>query len=176
MWYLVTTKKAAGLPWPPALCYDRSMDSRYDTDLLVWSEEQARALRAAAHEGSDAPIDWEHVAEEIESLGAAERRALASHIGTVIEHLLKLQASPATAPERGWRDSIRRARRDIERLLAASPSLRREVGHMIDDETIAARSLVLASLADYDERPLIDIAGATYSEEQVLGEWMPERR
>ena len=47
---------------------------------------------------------------------------------------------------------------------------------MIEDETIAARSLVLASLADYDEKLLIDIAGATYSEEQVLGEWMPERR
>jgi Domain of unknown function DUF29 len=152
------------------------MDSRYDTDLLLWSEEQARALRAAAREGSNAPIDWEHVAEEIESLGAAERRALASHIGTVIEHLLKLQASPATAPERGWRDSIRRARRDIERLLDASPSLRREVARMIEDETTAARLLVLASLADYAEHPLIDVAKATYSEQQVLGEWMPERR
>jgi len=41
---------------------------------------------------------------------------------------------------------------------------------------LSPRALVLASLADYDERPLIDIAGATYSEEQVLGEWMPERR
>ncbi len=47
---------------------------------------------------------------------------------------------------------------------------------MIDDETIAVRSLVLASLADYDEQPLIDIAGAAYSEEQVLGEWMPDQR
>lgn len=158
------------------MCYGRSVDSRYDTDLLLWSEEQARALRAAAQEGSNAPIDWEHVAEEIESSGAAKRRALGSRIGTVIEHLLKLQASPATALERGWRDSIRRARRDIERLLATSPSLRLEVGRMIDDETTAARSLVLASLADYDEQPLIDIAGVTYSEEQVLGEWMPERR
>jgi len=142
----------------------------------LWSEEQARALRAAAREGSNAPIDWEHVADEIESLGAAERRALASHIGTVIEHLLKLEASPATAPARGWRDSIRRARRDIEWLLNASRSLRREVGRMIDDETIAARSLVLASLADYDDQPLIDVVAVTYSEEQVLGEWMPERR
>ena len=53
---------------------------------------------------------------------------------------------------------------------------RAEVARMIEDETIAARSLVLASLADYDEQPLIDIAGATYSEEQVLGDWMPERR
>ena len=47
---------------------------------------------------------------------------------------------------------------------------------MIDDETIAARSLVLASLADYDKQPLIDIVAVTYSEERVLGEWMPERR
>jgi hypothetical protein len=123
------------------------VNSRYDTDLLLWSEEQARALRAAAREGSNARIDWEHVAEEIESLGAAERRALASHIGTVIEHLLKLEASPATAPARGWRDSIRRARRDIERPLAASPSLRREVARMIEDETIAARSLARSRLA-----------------------------
>jgi hypothetical protein len=47
---------------------------------------------------------------------------------------------------------------------------------MIEDETIAARSLVLASMADIDERPLVDITAATYSEEQVLGEWMPQRR
>jgi hypothetical protein len=138
--------------------------------------EQARALRAAAREGSNAPVDWEHVAEEIENLGAAERRAFASHIGTVIEYLLKSERSPATAPARGWSGSIRRARRDIERLLATGPSLRREVARMIDDETIAARSLVRVSLADYDEQPLIDIAGVTFSEEQVLGEWMPERR
>jgi hypothetical protein len=42
--------------------------------------------------------------------------------------------------------------------------------------SLRARSLVLASPADCDEKPLIDIAEATYSEEQVLGEWMPERR
>jgi len=47
---------------------------------------------------------------------------------------------------------------------------------MIEDETTAARLLVLASLADYAEHPLIDVAKATYSEQQVLGEWMPERR
>jgi hypothetical protein len=71
-------------------------DSRYDTDLLLWSEEQALALRAAAREGSNAPIDWEHVAAEIESLGIAESRAPASHIGTVIEHPLKSGGAAGT--------------------------------------------------------------------------------
>ena len=74
------------------------MGSMYDQDLVRWSEEQARALRAAANAGWNAPIDWENVAEEIESLGKSDRRALASHIAIVIEHLLKLQSSPASVP------------------------------------------------------------------------------
>ena len=76
------------------------MGSLYDQDLVLWSEEQARELRAAANAGWNAPIDWENVAEEIESLGRSERHALASHLAIVIEHLMKLQASPATEPAR----------------------------------------------------------------------------
>ena len=90
-----------------------SMGDLYDQDLVLWSEEQGRALREAAGAGWNAPIDWENVAEEIESLGKSERRALASHIEVVIEHLLKLQASPAAEPARGWRDTIRRTRRRL---------------------------------------------------------------
>ncbi len=62
------------------------MDGLYNQDLVLWSEAQARALRAAADAGWNAPIDWENVAEEIESLGKSERHALASHIAIVIEH------------------------------------------------------------------------------------------
>jgi len=151
------------------------MDSLYDQDLVLWSEEQARALREAADAGWNAPIDWENVAEEIESLGRSERHALVSHIGVVIEHLLKLQASPATEPVRGWRDSIRRARSQIERRLEESPSLRREVASLIAQETVRARALVRANFEDYGEQPLKDIAELAYSEAQVLGDWLPTR-
>src|SRR5208282_6021952 len=118
------------------------MGSMYDQDLVRWSEEQARALRAAANAGWNAPIDWEHVAEEIESLGRSDRRALASHIAIVIEHLLKLQSSPASMPARGWTDGVLRARREIDRLLDESPSLRQGVAGMIDQEFPGARALV----------------------------------
>jgi hypothetical protein len=147
----------------------------YDQDLVRWSEEQARALRAAADAGWNAPIDWEHVAEEIESLGKSDRRALASHIAIIIEHLLKLQASPAPMPARGWKDSIVRARREIERLLADSPSLRREIAGIIAQELPGTSTLVRIGLKDYGEQPLIDIDQVTYTEDQVLGDWMPER-
>jgi hypothetical protein len=150
------------------------MDSLYDQDLVLWSEAQARALRAAAGAGWNTPIDWENVAEEIESLGRSERHALASHIAVVIEHLLKLQVSPAQEPVRGWRDTIRRARREIERRLKDSPSLRREVPGIIAEEIGPARALVLDSLQDYAEHPLTDINAISYTEAQVLGDWLPQ--
>jgi hypothetical protein len=151
------------------------MDSLYDQDLVLWSEAQARALRAAANAGWNAPIDWDNVAEEIESLGRSERQALASHIAVVIEHLLKLQASLATEPVRGWRDTIRRARGDIERKLEESPSLRREVAGLIARETPRVRTMEHANFQDYGEQPLEDIAAVAYTEAQVLGDWLPSR-
>lgn len=150
------------------------MGRRYEQDLVLWSKEQAQALLAAAEAGRNAPIDWEHIAEEIADLGISERRALASHIATVIEHLLKLQVSPAEQPVRGWRDTLRRARRDIARLLATSPSLRRDLDTIVAAETVAARELVCASIVDHDEQPLTDPNGISYSVDQVTGAWMPE--
>jgi hypothetical protein len=149
------------------------MGSLYDQDLVLWSEQQARELRAAANAGWNAPIDWGNVAEEIESLGRSERHALANHLGTVIEHLLKLQVSPATEPVRGWRDTIRRARREIERRLKDSPSLRREVPGIVADELQASSTLVRTSLEEYGEQPRTDIDTLTYTEAQVLGDWFP---
>ncbi len=151
------------------------MGSLHDQDLVLWSDEQARALRAAANAGWNAPIDWENVAEEIESLGRSDRRALASHIAVVIEHLLKLQGSAASEPARGWKDTIRRARNEIERLLAESPSLRRDIAALVTKEFPRARTMTHASFQDYGEQPLIDIDEVTYTEDQVLGDWMPER-
>jgi Domain of unknown function DUF29 len=150
------------------------MGNLYDQDLVLWSEQQARELRAAASAGWNAPIDWQNLAEEIESLGRSERHALASHIGTVIEHLLKLEVSPVTEPARGWRDTVRRARRDIARLLKDSPSLMREIPAMVADELSSARSLIRASLQDYGEQPRVDMDALAYSDEQVVGEWLPD--
>jgi hypothetical protein len=149
------------------------MGSLYDQDLVLWTEEQARELRAAANAGWNAPIDWENVAEEIESLGRSERHALASHIALVIEHLLKLQVSPATEPARGWRDTIRRARAEIERRLEDSASLRRETAGIVAQEANRVRRLVRSNLQDYGEQPLIDLETISYTEAQVLGDWLP---
>ncbi|MBP2171074.1 hypothetical protein J2125_004266 [Erwinia toletana] len=52
------------------------MGTRYETDVLAWSTEQAALLRA----GKFSQIDIEHIAEEIEDVGKSEKRELESRI------------------------------------------------------------------------------------------------
>jgi len=149
----------------------------YQDDIVLWSADQAHALReaAAAHLNVPTPIDWDNVAEEIESLGRSERSALRSHIGVIIEHLMKLQASPAAHPRADWSASTRTQRREIEALLDDSPSLRRELAGMLAWAMPRARRDVAGSLVDHGEQPATDLDQLSYTEEQVLGDWFPPR-
>lgn len=148
--------------------------SDYDTDTLLWSERQADLLRRlAAGEQVNAQVDWENVAEEIDSVGRSQRIALASHVRVVLEHLMKLEASPATEPRRGWRGTVRRARLDIKELLDDSPSLRRTVGAIIARQLPDVREIVAEALADHSETPRVAVAGLSYDADAVLGGFFP---
>src|SRR5947207_4390031 len=97
--------------------------TRYDEDFFAWTKHQAKALRAAARSGTNQPLDWENLAEEIEGLGVSERSALGSHIMRIVQHFAKLEFSPADEPRSGWRRTIRIARVQAEKRLQDNPSL-----------------------------------------------------
>ena len=147
--------------------YTRRVMQRHDQDFVLWARAQAQAIRAAARAGSNLAIDWENVAEEIEDLGRSERRELASRIGTIIEHLMKLGASPAARPRAGWEATVIRERARVAELLLESPSLRAEVAALIARETSLARRIVARALARHGEAAA-DLPD--YSEAQVLGD------
>jgi Domain of unknown function DUF29 len=141
------------------------MNDLYDTDLVLWSEAQAAALRRrAANE-----IDWDNIAEEIESLGKNDRRDLQSRLQTVLDHLIRLAASPASEPRHGWERTVITQRDAIAKLLRDSPSLRREVPAIIAAELPTARRLALLSLAEHGETPGVDVATLQFREDEVLG-------
>ena len=100
----------------------------YEEDLFAWTQEQAALLRAHAQDG----LDWENLAEEIESMGGRDRRELKSRIRVILLHLLKWQAQPELRGT-SWRSTLRAQRLEIEDLLQQSPSLRREVPDLIRD-------------------------------------------
>jgi hypothetical protein len=82
----------------------------YDEDFLLWTQQQAKLLREAAERRVNFPLDWENLAEEIESLGKSQRSELRSRLMTIIEHLLKLEYSSAREPRNGWRETVGRTR------------------------------------------------------------------
>lgn len=98
----------------------------YDQDFHAWAEEQARLLRC----GQIADADVEHIAEEIETLGASERRELESRLKVLLLHLLKWQHQPEERSS-GWIGTIDEQRDQIDTLLRQSPSLRRLVGEYV---------------------------------------------
>ncbi len=122
----------------------------YDEDFVTWAKLQGEALRETARTGSNQELDWENIAEEIEGLGASQRSALGSHIMRIIQHLVKLEYSPAVEPRNGLRRTIRLARLQAQRRLD-SPSLKSEVGRLIGTETGRGIELAIAELEEHGE-------------------------
>lgn len=152
------------------------MASLYDTDFYAWTQRQAQRLRALQVERVNLDLDFENIAEEIESVGGRDKREVTSRLETILTHMLKIAYSPAFEPLNGWRGTIRTSRRDLLAILKQSPSLRRVVREEFDacyrDAADEARlSHVDLSLAPIPSTSPFDL------EEQVLDpNWYPEPR
>jgi hypothetical protein len=154
-----------------------AIDELYDQDFLRWTEEQGEALRRAKAAGTNLALDWDNLAEEIESLGKSDRRALHSHIRRVLHHLLKLAASPSARPRRGWRLSIHEARKEIAFILQDSPSLRREIDGIIAEESDLAAEFAASDLEEHGELPAAiqaQLGKLKFTADQLLNNWFPE--
>lgn len=94
----------------------------YDQDFFAWANEQAQLLRA----GKLADADIEHIAEEIESMGRAEKRELVSRLTVLLLHLLKWQFQPE---RRGasWEATITVQRDDLDDHLNDNRSLKAQL-------------------------------------------------
>jgi hypothetical protein len=149
----------------------------YEHDFLAWSKQQAEALREAARSGSNRRLDWENLAEEIEDLGASQRWATSSFIMRIVQHLVKLEYSPAADPRNGWRRTVRLARLQVEKRIEANPSLKQELAAMVAAEMRRGIEYAIADLEEHDELDGVDaqvLRRARYSVEQVLGDWFPQ--
>lgn len=99
--------------------------SNYDRDFYQWTRDQADLLRG----GRLTALDVEHLAEELESMGARERRELTNRLKVLIAHLLKWQCQPELR-SRSWDATIREQRLSLQDLLDDNPSLR----PLLDDQ------------------------------------------
>lgn len=144
-------------------------DLLYEQDFYAWSKAQAELLRAKRY--SD--LDLEHLIEEVDDLGESLKRSVRSRLRTIIEHLLKLEHSPAQAPRAGWYDSILAQRSDL--LDEITPSIRREVEPRLPELYDRARKSAATSLRKHAEDTAADALAATcpYTFDQIVGDWLP---
>jgi hypothetical protein len=108
--------------------------SQYADDFYAWTQTQAAALRAKDW----VALDLENLAEEIESLGKRDRRAVESYLEVIAKHLLKWRYQPARRTP-SWRHSVRQARTRLSRLLRDHRTLRAQVDQLLADAYPAAR-------------------------------------
>jgi len=100
------------------------MSDLYDTDVLLWSEQQAGLLRrrAAGELVNEAELDWPNIAEEIESVGSEQRHAVESLLMQALLHRLKIEAWPLSRDVPHWQAEARGFRDDAAARFA--PSMR----------------------------------------------------
>ena len=91
----------------------------YEKDYFSWTEQQAAHLRC----GRFSHLDFENVAEEIESLGKSQQAALTSSYRLIAMHLLKFLVQPEKASS-SWIGTINRERGNVELTLDDNPGSR----------------------------------------------------
>lgn len=99
----------------------------YELDFHAWTQEQAAKLKS----GRLAELDIDHLTEELESMGATERREIINRLTVLITHLLKWQFQPARRGN-SWRLTIEIQRNDVEQVLDQNPSLRPRLTEFFD--------------------------------------------
>lgn len=112
----------------------------YDQDFYAWTNEQVRLLR----EGNLSKADIEHIAEEIESMGRAEKRELDSRLTVLLRHLLKWRFQPDLRGS-SWEATIAVQRDDLVDHLADNLSLKARLGEAI---TSAYRKAVIVAAGE----------------------------
>ena len=140
----------------------------YEEDFYAWTAEQARLLRS----GELSSIDVANIAEEIESLGRSDKRAIESRLTVLLMHLLKWQIQSKMRSQ-SWSGTILEQRRRIEKLLRESPSLRASVNEALAEAYSDARE----AASNETGLPETDFpTECPFTAEQVLSRsFLPER-
>lgn len=100
----------------------------HDLDFYAWTQQQVDLLKS----GNLDDVDVKHLIQEIESMGASERRELINRLAVLLAHLLKWHYQPSFRG-RSWQLTIKEQRRQLQRHLKDNPSLHARLEEFISD-------------------------------------------
>jgi hypothetical protein len=111
----------------------------YEADFYTWAHAQAALLRA----GQLDQIDLLNIAEELESMGKSQYRALDSRLSILLMHLLKWEHQPERR-SRSWQATIKVQRSALKKHLRENPGLKSRIDEAIADAYPDAVNLAIA--------------------------------
>ena len=95
---------------------EQPITNLYEADFLAWTESQAEALRTR----QIGALDWVNLLEEVESMGASQRRELKNRMRILLMHLIKWHWQPERRGS-SWGSSIDVQRYEMADLFDTSP-------------------------------------------------------
>ncbi|WP_206682725.1 DUF29 domain-containing protein [Chthonobacter albigriseus] len=116
-----------------------TMPDTYEEDFYAWTQEQAAKLRARSHND----IDWENLAEEIDSVGGQQKQEIENRLDQLLMHLLKARFQPEQW-KGGWQATIKVQRLGIQKVIRRNPSLKKYPADVLAEEYETARLLAIA--------------------------------
>jgi hypothetical protein len=119
----------------------------YESDIVLWSGQQADLLRRLARGERVNELDWENVIEEIESVGRSQIASVRSLLRRALEHLLKAAAWPQAPSARKWLHEANAFLIDAQE--AWAPSMRQH----IDLEDLYRKTLEQTRDLEFEEGP-----------------------
>ncbi len=147
----------------------QSQKQLYETDYHLWVVETVKQLQNREWKA----IDWENLIDEVLDLSRREKRRLESLLTRLLEHLLKLKywESEKEFNQNHWKREIRNFRKQINRDLKTSPSLKAYLTGQFSELYQDARELVSDAsglpIGHFPESPIAPL-------EKVLDEnWLP---
>jgi hypothetical protein len=149
----------------------------YEQDYYAWTLAQAAELERLAKRRVNTALDLEHLAEEVADLGHGERDAVRSQVRRIIEHLLKLEYSPATDPRDGWKDTITDARSVVADKL--SPSLRLDPDSMLPrlyEQVLPKARRSLRRVGEHEAARTLPVVCPYALDDLARPEWYPPNR
>ena len=141
----------------------------YEDDFYAWARDQAALLRAGRFE----ELDLQNLIEEVDDLGDSLYRSVRSRVRTIIEHLLKIEGSPARDPRSLWYDTIAVQRADLADDL--TPRLRARIEAELPKQYGRARAAADRALRRHGEHAAADALpdACPYTLDQIAGDWLP---
>jgi hypothetical protein len=94
----------------------------HERDFNLWIE----AIKLKIQHQDFKDMDWDNLIDEIDDMGASQKRALDSYLERLIEHILKLKywQSELDRCRNGWMREVTNFRNKINRIIKKNPSLK----------------------------------------------------